>query len=65
MENQNKAFEAFEADAAPYGYDLTVGNDMLQFTRGEVPFVYQDEATNHRWLGFLAAYELFKGDNND
>jgi hypothetical protein len=47
--------EAFERDAEPYGYDMTIGNKMHQFTRGDVPFVYADEATNHRWLGFLAA----------
>lgn len=45
----------FEEDAGPYGYDLTLGSETLQMARGEVPYVYQDEATNHRFMGWLAA----------
>jgi hypothetical protein len=53
----------FEADAEPYGYDLTMGNAMEQFIRGDVPYVYHDNETNHRWLGWLAASEKYRAEN--
>lgn len=43
--------EAFEADAAPYGFDL-----MHQECAAPEPWSeYADEATGHRWAGWQAA----------
>jgi hypothetical protein len=43
--------EAFEADAAPYGFDLT----RQECAAPEPWSEYADEATGHRWAGWLAA----------
>lgn len=41
----------FEADAAPYGFDLTRDNN----TTGEPWCDYRDHDTGHRWAGWLAS----------
>lgn len=43
----------FEADAAPYGFDLTRDNN----TTGEPWCDYRDHDTGHRWAGWLASRE--------
>lgn len=43
--------EAFEADAAAYGFDLT----RFECAAPEPWSEYKDEATGHRWAGWQAA----------
>jgi hypothetical protein len=45
--------ERFEADAGPYGFDLT--RDTRPALSGEPWTEYRDMATGHRWAGWLAA----------
>lgn len=43
--------EAFEADAGPYGFDLTRSANVTGEPWGD----YDDPTTGHRWAGWLAA----------
>lgn len=49
---QQSERERFEADAGPYGFDLTRCELSLS---GEPWTEYRDSGTGHRWAGWLAA----------
>ena len=51
---QQSERERFEADAGPYGFDLTRCKVSLS---GEPWTEYRDSGTGHRWAGWLAAHE--------
>lgn len=50
--------DAFEADAGPYGFDLTRHDCAAPEPWAE----YLDDATGHRWAGWLAAFEVHNND---
>lgn len=54
------AREAFEADAEPYGFDLT----RHQCAAPEPWAEYADAATGHRWGGWLAAIAAMGSPHN-
>ena len=56
MEEREREREKFEADAGPYGFDLTRSNagDIVPEPWAE----YEDINTGHRWAGWLACKGL-------
>lgn len=52
MTHDEKIRMQFEADASPYGYNLELGSNIIQMTRGDSLESYADGDTEHRWLGY-------------